>query len=214
MDDPVLAYCAGVIDSDGCITIKSRRTPTGRTFASSLFVRQVEPEAINVLRQQFGGPVRVHGPSTPGGRDLFHWELERRSAVAAVRRLIPYLRIKRRQALIILEFAEFLGRIELRRLSTHFVFRPEDEFYTPAEAAVTKGMLRACVYQCVSDGTVPVKRIGRRVLIPKRFWDSYQIRSGTHALAPEYVTMRQEFVTRIRSLNGPTRGIRTSDRVA
>lgn len=100
-----LAYCAGVVDSDGTIGIK-RLTYAMRvvgdakqpTYAARICVRQVTRDAVDVLAATFGGTVRTCKPSSPNGRPLFEWCVMDRIAGAALEQLLPYLRIKRAQA--------------------------------------------------------------------------------------------------------------------
>lgn len=101
----VLAYCAGVIDSDGTIGIK-RLTYSMRvvgdsaqaTYTARICVRQVEREAVDLLQQTFGGAVRICKPQTPNSRPLFQWEVRDLIAERALRALLPFLRIKVAQA--------------------------------------------------------------------------------------------------------------------
>lgn len=214
-----LAYLAGVIDSDGCITIKRRRVKTAAQWnmQAVIFVRQVSDEAITLLHSTFGGRVRSHPSSTPGGRPLFHWEVERVKAAAAARKLLPYLRIKSRQARILIAFARFVAEAKNRRAVHRFRWVPGEPCYSISEAATVKGCSAATIYQAISNKTIPSRLIpgrghGRRQ-IPKRFWDAYLVRKGCRNLASEYIAERDTFRAAIHSLNGPTKGVRTADRL-
>ncbi len=99
-----LAYCAGVIDSDGTIGIKRltynmrvRGDATAPIYKVRICVRQVEHHAVELLKETFGGTIRVN-KGQGNGRNLFQWEVTDRIAGAALKDLIPYLRIKQRQA--------------------------------------------------------------------------------------------------------------------
>lgn len=67
IDVTVLAYCAGVIDSDGCIGVK-RNTYSMRkvgdatqpTYSERVSIKQVEPQAVRLLKDTFGG--NLHAP--------------------------------------------------------------------------------------------------------------------------------------------------------
>jgi hypothetical protein len=217
-----LAYCAGVIDSDGCITIKSRKVQAkqqdafaGRSYSASVFVRQVERGAVDLLLSLFGGTIRVHAPSTPGGRDLNHWEISHGKAVAAAKTLIPFLRIKHKQAVILQEFAVLMANHDARRHPYWFVWEDGEPCYSLREAAEVKNLNVFSLYQMVSNKTIPVRNEGRRVFVAKRFWDAYKVgRKGRSPLPPEYIAARLELCNRIRRLNGPTRGVTAADRTA
>ena len=63
-----LAYCAGVIDSDGTIGIKRGNSGVGKdctqpSYGERITVKQVEPHAIDLLHRVFGGARRVEKPS-------------------------------------------------------------------------------------------------------------------------------------------------------
>src|SRR5215813_13490022 len=90
----VLAYAAGVIDSDGYIGVK--KNP--HTYAARVMVKQVTPQAIDLLHELFGGYRSRMAPSAQRGRDLITWEVHSAAAGRACKALMPYLRIKRPQA--------------------------------------------------------------------------------------------------------------------
>jgi hypothetical protein len=105
MDPLVLAYLAGVIDSDGTIGIK-RSTYAMRVrgdagspmYSERIHIRQVERAALDLFAATFGGSVTTARASTPNGRPLFVWGQTDRKAARALDALLPYLRIKRTQA--------------------------------------------------------------------------------------------------------------------
>lgn len=99
------AYCAGVIDSDGTIGIK-RSTYAMRvtgdagqaTYSERIAVRQVTREAVDLLRDLFGGAFYVTKPSSKNGKPLWSWAATDQRAVACLHAVLPYLRIKKAQA--------------------------------------------------------------------------------------------------------------------
>jgi hypothetical protein len=100
----VLAYCAGVIDSDGTIGIKRstyamrvRGDAGAPVFMARCCVRQVEPQAVELLRDTFGGAIRIN-KGQGACRDLYQWEARDLIVERALLLLLPYLRIKRVQA--------------------------------------------------------------------------------------------------------------------
>lgn len=105
MKDVDLAYCAGVIDSDGTIGIK-RSTYAMRvtksceqpTFSERICVKQVEPHAVQLLKELFGGSFYMTKPTAARGRHLYTWQVTDRRAHTALVALLPFLRIKAEQA--------------------------------------------------------------------------------------------------------------------
>ena len=105
MDKLLLAYLAGVIDSDGYISIK-RSTYAARVLGKNwnpqyqemVGIKQVSPEAVDLLKAAFGGYRYVERPSARNGRPLHGWQGTNLIAAKALSALRPYLRIKARQA--------------------------------------------------------------------------------------------------------------------
>jgi hypothetical protein len=103
----VLAYLAGVIDSDGSITVKYAKTRESKGFAPDfaeyITITQVNPEAIELLYKFFNGSnITTKKGGSAKSRPLYRWNASNRSAVQVIKALLPYLRIKRRQADIVL----------------------------------------------------------------------------------------------------------------
>jgi hypothetical protein len=99
-----LAYCAGVIDSDGTIGVK-RSTYAMRhgkcaqpTFSERVCVKQVTPEAVDLLYRLFGGTKYYAAASAEKGKRLYVWQVTDRKAATCLQAVLPYLRIKLRQA--------------------------------------------------------------------------------------------------------------------
>jgi hypothetical protein len=105
MDKLILAYLAGVLDSDGTIGVK-RSTYSMRvigdsaqpTYSERIHIRQVERAALEVFAATFGGNIGITDPSAKRGRPLFNWGQTDLKAAVTLMALLPYLRIKRGQA--------------------------------------------------------------------------------------------------------------------
>lgn len=201
MNRTTLAYCAGVIDSDGCISIKRRRTKNGWTYTGVIQVRQAEKQAVTLCHQIFGGNLRLDPPAKETRRPMHCWQITHRGTVRAIHAILPYLKIKRPQAELILQFAKCMTDARLRRRSHWFVFRDDDELMSAKEAAAIKQVDRNTVYQAIRNGSVPVTRIGRRVFIPSRFWESYVTVRGHHPIPAEYEALREDFWRRSKHMN-------------
>jgi hypothetical protein len=105
MKREVLAYLAGVIDSDGTIGVKRstyhmrvRKDAEQATYSERICVRQVEPHAVDLLHATFAGSRYMTKPSVKRGKPLHTWAVTDLRAAAALRALLPFLRIKSRQA--------------------------------------------------------------------------------------------------------------------
>lgn len=105
MDKTALAYCAGIIDADGTIGIKkstySMRVlgDSGQpTYSERVCVKQVEPQAVDLLHAMFGGYRFSSKPTAQHGKTLQGWQVTDLKAHAFLVAVRPYLRIKHRQA--------------------------------------------------------------------------------------------------------------------
>jgi len=108
----LLAYAAGVIDSDGSIGIRRKTyamrvlcTTDQPTFSERVTIRQIEPEAVDLLHAQFGGcrSVIVAKGKRTKRQPLQSLQLVDRHAAFLLAAVLPHLRIKRRQAELCLE---------------------------------------------------------------------------------------------------------------
>jgi hypothetical protein len=102
-----LAYCAGLIDGEGCIRIKKMKAYRcqGRTtpgYHATIAVRMVELSGIETLCQTIGGWHYSAKASLKRGRPLHCWQMSDAKAEAALRALLPFLRVKQRQAEIVI----------------------------------------------------------------------------------------------------------------
>ena len=105
MKNTVLAYLAGVMDSDGTIGIKKStysmrvtKDSSQPSYSERLSLRQVEPQAVDLFRDLFGGSRYMTKPSARRGKMLHTWAATDLRAAAALRAIRPYLRIKAPQA--------------------------------------------------------------------------------------------------------------------
>lgn len=99
-------YAAGLIDADGCITI-------GRHFSKKyhyaeyrleVIVNQTDGRAIDFLYGTFGG--NLYRRNTTGNRRpfLYRWELVGEKGCKFLKQILMFLKIKREQAEIAIQF--------------------------------------------------------------------------------------------------------------
>lgn len=101
----VLAYLGGVIDSDGYLKITTRG-PYGTSkpyYRITVGLQQLWPgPAVHLFAKTFEG-MMMRPMIWRGHRPMARCEIHERKASAAVRRLLPYLLVKKNQALLLLE---------------------------------------------------------------------------------------------------------------
>lgn len=90
-----LAYLAGLIDGEGCIS-----TSCGTNSSVRIAVSMCTPQGPQFMAEVFGGSIRLQAMSKSafGRRPQYRWEARACKAEVVIRALLPYLREKREQA--------------------------------------------------------------------------------------------------------------------
>ncbi len=104
--DQVHAYLAGIMDSDGSFRVEKRNVPgmLHPHYRISIRCAQVAPSpAVQLLAATFGGGLSTQHDGRPNSRDLVTWSLFDKTAVPAVKSLLPHLIVKKREAWLLLE---------------------------------------------------------------------------------------------------------------
>lgn len=103
-----LAYLAGAIDADGYFGIKrwmvKCKTGSFPRFVCRVGLAEVTPEIPRLLSKTLGGSLRVDRRSHrhDGWQDMWVWSVDSRIAAYSAKKLIPFLRLKKRQAKLLL----------------------------------------------------------------------------------------------------------------
>ena len=104
----VLAYLAGIIDGEGCIRIAKADSKRFSSHNANVNCGMTHPDAIELLHQTFGGSIRWTQPTCKNAspcKPLRYWYASGTDSVARVLRVLyPYLRTKKKQAAIVLDF--------------------------------------------------------------------------------------------------------------
>lgn len=109
-----LAYLAGIIDGEGCISVSytyGKNKPYPRAL---LKVAMCDKAPINALKLFFGGrvePQKVYGPQRP----QWIWRVHGAQARGILTLLLPYLRVKGPQAELALELQSLKARSYFRK---------------------------------------------------------------------------------------------------
>jgi len=105
------AYIAGVIDSDGYVGLtrskENRRTKNTYNYRPTITVTQAEPQAVVFIKNIGLGTFGINRQQNKKHRSLFRWGVYSYMDVRfLIENILPYLRIKREQARILLEYCE------------------------------------------------------------------------------------------------------------
>lgn len=105
-EDDFLAYAAGVIDGEGWIGVIHHHT----TKYPSAFLPSVQVEmsmkalpVLNALYSNFGGQVKVNRAKSGSQSSTAAWRVHGEPTGCVLRRIRPWLRLKRRQADLVIE---------------------------------------------------------------------------------------------------------------
>ena len=97
-----LAYLAGLVDGEGCISIKHNKS--NNVFFPWVAVGMTQLEGLELLVEMFGGKIREDRTSNRKSV-MYRWEQNKRDVVVHVlSSLLPYLRVKKALAILVLAF--------------------------------------------------------------------------------------------------------------
>lgn len=100
-----LAYAAGIIDGEGSIGFRGFGKRDKPFHAIWVRVSNTNEWLVKWLQFNFGGTVRK-AKSLPQRKDMWLWTIRTRQALHFLELIVPYLKIKRPQAEIAIQFAK------------------------------------------------------------------------------------------------------------
>jgi len=110
-----LAYAAGLFDGEGSIFIgkvKTSRNKSGLLFRLHIEMCNTNEPAVRWMQLYFGGSVYERYADSDARRTLWSWQLRGKKALEFLKIISLYLRIKKLQAELAIEFQsrQILGR--------------------------------------------------------------------------------------------------------
>lgn len=98
-------YVAGVIDCDGAIWIGCERTKSHPRYTLRTAVSNTRKGLPEFFVEHFGGSCRAYEKRSDKWKNEFRWAAAGLPAAEVISLALPYLVIKRQQAILALEFA-------------------------------------------------------------------------------------------------------------
>lgn len=98
------AYIAGIVDGEGSIGIYNRADHPNSQMYMRVTVGNTEEWLLQWLKFNFGGYISTTQHETSGNRKVSQWTVTALKALYFLELILPYLRIKRPQAEIAIEF--------------------------------------------------------------------------------------------------------------
>lgn len=108
-----IAWAAGFLDGEGCIRICRRQNGF---YNLQVSIAQVVKAPLDDLQMIFGGSIRQQSGS-------WRWQIDSRQAAKLLEQVIPFLRVKREQAEIALQFQSRRGQRPRNRLQDEADFQ-------------------------------------------------------------------------------------------
>lgn len=103
IDETVKAYTAGIVDADGSIGIY---LVNKTSYYPKVTVTMVEAGAIDLIQSSFEGAIRQLRPGTGNGRPMIILTFPYVRAYDLLQVILPYMRVKDKQARLVIEFWE------------------------------------------------------------------------------------------------------------
>ena len=135
------AYLAGVLDSDGCVSI-SKQTRNNRPYYSlRVFIANSSRPLIDWLLTNIGGSAFISNRHAPKHhKTVWRWTVRGYEAIPILRKVIPYLRVKCKRAELAIQFAKTL-RSDSRKL-TDKELKQRERLHAILRSMNTTGRLR------------------------------------------------------------------------
>lgn len=108
MKDILYAYMAGFVDADGSIGISA--VSKAKQYVSKITVTNCNKKVVELFKDEFGGKVRCRTWKNKNWKPGYEWSYTAVKAQNIITLLLPYLRIKKKQALLVLR----LGKLKAR----------------------------------------------------------------------------------------------------
>lgn len=97
-----LAYLAGIIDGEGTITLAKQSNGYGARRVE-VSVANTDKGLMDWLQAEFGGSVRQRRGRADHYKKLYDWRVRDRRARELLRECVPYLKVKKPRADLILK---------------------------------------------------------------------------------------------------------------
>lgn len=215
-----LAYCAGVLDSDGYLGInvnwykvkagawKDSKQPT---YQPMIQVKQLDPEAIQLFFDIFGGTLGLDYVNHQGSkRPMNLWQVHSASCRRVIDAVRSYLRIKHLQADLLIELCD-LNASPRRHTFVIPEIIPGEPLVPLKEAAARAGRSMGVARQCIKLRNIPFTRIpqgGRNLLfVPESFIGEWSTRPRAAIRHPEVSERMADINVAIKTLNSGKRNL-------
>ena len=104
IDEEDLAYAAGFIDGEGCLSV-------GKTWKIAISCSNTDKPTIKWLHKNFGGSYySSKRKRKPNHRTMHTWQIVSLNAYNFCKMIVPYLKIKTEQALLLIAIQQTMTK--------------------------------------------------------------------------------------------------------
>jgi len=106
------AYIAGFVDGEGCISLGRKKDNSYRrhhTYQLVVTISNTRKEILEWLHKKFGGHFRISHPPSKSRNKVWVWAILCRKAINFLKEIYPYLKIKKSQAKLAMEYYELVN---------------------------------------------------------------------------------------------------------
>jgi len=102
-------YLAAILDGEGYFGIKKNTPRSHGTFEIRIVVSNTDKKLIYWLHQTFGGHIIMLIPKNERHSTRYDWEISSKSAGKLLNFVFPYLKVKHKQAGLLLKLQSTMG---------------------------------------------------------------------------------------------------------
>lgn len=100
------AYAAGLIDGEGSFTVRANKSKGMATVVVSITLVAKASNILNAICHHYGGSVRPLDRPRPKEAATIRWQMSGKMLVCVIRRILPFMTVKKAQATICLELLD------------------------------------------------------------------------------------------------------------
>lgn len=110
IDRDTIIYLAGFADGEGTVNIykQIRQSRSSPTYRCELTVGNTNEESVNLYQKTFGGKTSGRQRSIPNSKFYYQWWVYSGGMVKALEAMLPYLRIKREAAKLVIALQKLI----------------------------------------------------------------------------------------------------------
>lgn len=110
-----LAYLAGLLDGEGCITAVARKSVgRGNSYRTDVTIANTCKKVTDWLLKNFGGAVYTRTFKETRYKTAYNWYMDPKEILSLLPKVIPFLVVKKSQAELMLEFRNLIQEHNLQ----------------------------------------------------------------------------------------------------